>query len=298
MSASIRQFRAFLALSEHRSFTRAARQMNVSQPAFSELIKSLEDQLGLRLFDRSTRSVQLSVEGQDFIASAQQAVDSFDGALSSVRDTAALRRGRVSIALLPSLAAAWLPDVLRTYRKKYPSIQVDVWDVLSERCIEFVAAGSADMALAAVRADTPDILAERFCADDFYLVCKPDHPLAEVKSLRIQDLQQYPFVHLARTSSVRQYLEAAFHPRTMNSVMEVEQLATVVGMVSAGLGISVIPALALFYFKHPGIVTRRLTFRHLKRQIFLARRRHEALSLPAQALYQMMFDARPRQSAG
>ena len=106
-----------------------------------------------------------------------------------------------------------------------------------------VASSTADFALAAIRADTPALQAEPFCSDAFYLVCPEQHPLARRrKPLAVADLAGYPFIHLARHSSVRQYLEAAFHPQAMRTLMEVEQLATVTGMVRAGLGISVVPA--------------------------------------------------------
>jgi len=92
---------------------------------------------------------------------------------------------------------------------------------------------------------------------------------------------------------VRQYLEAALHPQAMHTLMEVEQLATVMGMVRAGLGISVVPALTLFHFEQPGLVTRPLSLPGLTRQIYLVRRRDESLSVAAQALYALVIAQRP-----
>jgi len=202
----------------------------------------------------------------------------------------------VAVALLPSLAAGWLPGVLAAYRSSYPGIEIDIADVLSEPCIERVASGKADFALAAIRADTPELQAEPFCSDDFHLVCRADHPLARRKNaIAPADLAAWPFIHLARNSSVRQYLEAAFHPEAMHTLMEVEQLATVMGMVRAGLGISVVPALTLFHFDQPGIVTRPLALPGLLRQIYLVRRRDRSLSVAAQALYALVMSQRPGQ---
>jgi len=297
MNVSLRQLRAFIALAEQRSFTRAAVLTHLSQPAFSALIRALEDALGLRLFDRSTRHVELTVEGREFEGSARRVIAEFDGALAGVRDHAARRRGRVSLALLPSLAAGWLPGVLAAYRATYPGIELEIADVLSEPCIERVASGRADFALAAIRADTPELRAELFCSDDFHLVCRADHPLADARELRPRDLAAWPFVHLARTSSVRQYLEAAFHPQQMDTLMEVEQLATVMGMVRAGLGISVVPALALFHFQQPELVTRPLLLAGLTRQIYLVRRRDRSLPLAAQSLHDLMLEQRPARAS-
>ncbi|MDZ7862526.1 LysR family transcriptional regulator [Acidovorax sp.] len=293
---STRQLDAFLALAEQRNFTRAAAQCHLSQPAFSALIRALEDDLGLRLFDRSTRHVDLTGEGQNFLESARRIRSEITTALAAVRDAATLQRGRVAVALLPSLAAGWLPGVLAAYRSSYPGIEIDIADVLSEPCIERVASGKADFALAAIRADTPELQAEPFCSDDFHLVCRADHPLARrKKAIAPADLAAWPFIHLARNSSVRQYLEAAFHPEAMHTLMEVEQLATVMGMVRAGLGISVVPALTLFHFDQPGIVTRPLALPGLLRQIYLVRRRDRSLSVAAQALYALVMSQRPGQ---
>ena len=96
MNVSVRQLRAFITLAEQRSFTRAAALTHLSQPAFSALIRALEDALGLRLFDRSTRHVELTVEGRAFEGSARRVLGEFDGALAGVRDHAARRRGRRS----------------------------------------------------------------------------------------------------------------------------------------------------------------------------------------------------------
>lgn len=291
---STRQLDAFLALAEQRNFTRAAAQCHLSQPAFSALIRALEEDLGLRLFDRSTRHVDLTGEGQNFLESARRIRAEITTALAALRDAATLQRGRVAVALLPSLAAGWLPGVLAAYRAAYPGIEIDIADVLSEPCIERVASGKADFALAAIRADTPELQAEPFCSDDFHLVCPANHPLARRKKpIAPADLAAWPFIHLARTSSVRQYLEAALHPEAMHTLMEVEQLATVMGMVRAGLGISVVPALTLFHFDQPGLVTRPLALPGLLRQIYLVRRRDRSLSVAAQALYALVMAHRP-----
>jgi len=297
MNASVRQLRAFLSLAELRSFTRAASRSHLSQPAFSALIRALEESVGARLFDRDTRNVDLTVEGRLFEESARRLVRDFDQALVDVRDHAARRRGRVAMALLPSLAAGWLPPVLAGFRHAHPGIALEVADVLSEACLDRVRGGSADFALAATRADTAELRTELFCTDRFHLVCRHDHPLARRRELRLKDLAAEPFVEMSRGSSVRQYLDAAIHPLQMNGVLEVEQLATVMGMVRHGLGISVVPELTLFHFRSDDIVTRPLQGPGLKRQIFLVRRRDRALSTAAQALYEWVMARRPNEPA-
>lgn len=293
MQISARDIEAFLALVEVKNFTRAASRCHLSQPAFSALIKALEETVGLKLFDRSTRHVLLTPEGERFLLSAQRIAAELQDCARAMRDTAQLARGHVAVALLPSLAAGWLPGVLQQFRARYPGVELAVLDVLSESCIAAVANGEADFALAAIRADTPELQAEPFCSDDFHLVCPADHPLAMQAQLAVADLQPWPFVHLARHSSVRQYLDAAFFPLTMRTLVEVEQLATVMGLVQAGLGISVVPALSLFHFDKPGMATRPLALPGMERHIYLVRRRERSLSVAAQALYGLMVEQRP-----
>ena len=294
MNLSARDIQAFLALAEVKNFTRAAARCHLSQPAFSALIKALEASVGLQLFDRSTRHVLLTPEGERFLLSAQRIAAELEDCAKAMRDTAQLARGHVAVALLPSLAAGWLPPVLAQFMARHPGVDLALLDVLSEPCIAAVANGEADFALAAIRADTPELQAEPFCSDDFHLVCRDDHPLAAQDTLEVADLLPWPFVHLARHSSVRQYLDAAFFPQSMHTLVEVEQLATVMGLVHAGLGISVVPALSLFHFDKPGLITRPLSLPGMERQIYLVRRRERSLSLPAQALYRLMLEHRPQ----
>ncbi len=293
MNLSSRQLRAFLALAEQRNFTRAAALTHLSQPAFSALIRSLEEGLEQRLFDRSTRHVDLTAEGREFEIAARRILSEVDAALTGAKDYAQRQRGRVAVALLPSLAAGWLPPVLASFHAAHPGIDLEVADVLSESCIDRVRNGKADFAVAAIRADTPELRAELFCSDRFHLVCPADHPLVEAKALRPRDVAQYPFIHLSRTSSVRQFLDAAVHPMQMKTLIEVDQLATVTGMIRAGLGISVVPSLTLFHFRQSCLVVRPLTWPGLTRRIYLVRRRDRGLSLAAQGFFDMVMLHKP-----
>lgn len=292
-NVSTRQLRAFVCLAEERNFTRAAAASHLSQPAFSALIRQLEDSVGARLFDRSTRHVDLTAEGHEFLASTRRVLAEFDAALLDLGERATQRRGRVAIALLPSLAADWLPPVLAGFHQQHPGIDLEVADVLSEPCIERVRSGQADFALAAIRANTAELRADPFCSDGFHLVCPPDHPLLAVRDLKPRQFADWPFIHLSRTSSVRQYIDAAVHPARLPSILEVDQLATVSGMVRAGLGVSIVPTLTLYQFRSPALAIRPVPWRGLTRRIYLVRPRDRSLSLAAQALHDWVLDRRP-----
>jgi LysR family transcriptional regulator, carnitine catabolism transcriptional activator len=290
---STRQLRAFAALAEQRNFTRAAQSCHLSQSAFSSLIRNMEESLGVRLFDRDSRNVQLTPEGQLFLGKATRLLDDLREAIDDLNEHAAGRRGRARIAALPSLAAGWLPDVLGAFQRSHPGIQVDVADVLSDGCVELVRSGNADFALAATRADAPELQTDLFCTDSFYLVCRKDHPLSRRRRPLLAELVGEPFIHLARDSSVRQHIEAAIHPARMSSVMELEQLSTVAGMVRAGLGITVVPALTLFHFQSPDLAMQPIETAGLTREIFVLRRRDRSLSVGAQTLLEFLLRRKP-----
>lgn len=288
---SSRQLRAFLALAAQRNFTRAAHLSHLSQPAFSALIRALEDALGTRLFDRDTRSVQLTPEGRLFEAAAQRLLDDMNAAVADLTAHVERRKGRVRIAALPSLAAGWLPAVLAEFMATWPGIRVDLDDALSDACIARVRDGTADFALASSGEDTDaasDLRSRKLCSDGFHLVCRADHPLATEPKLSARKLAPWPFVQMARHSSVRQSLDAALHPMRLNTVFEVEHLATVMGLVEAGLGISVVPALTLFHFRRETVVTRPLPLAGLTRTVYVVQRREGSLSLAAQSLHDLV----------
>jgi LysR family carnitine catabolism transcriptional activator len=288
---SARQLRAFTALAEQRNFTRAAQLCHLSQPAFSALIRTLEETLGARLFDRDTRSVQLTAEGVLFEAPARRLLDDMQDVMGDLGDHVERRKGRVSVAALPSLAAGWLPAILAEFMKAWPGITVELHDALSDPCIALLRSHKADFALAATGAGasaTSDLRGDKLCSDGFHLVCRADHPLATESRLSVRKLAPWPFIQMARHSSVRQSLDAAMHPLRLNAMFEVEHLATVAGLVEAGVGISVVPALTLFHFQKDALVTRPLAVAGLTRTIYIVQRREGSLSIAAQTLHELI----------
>ncbi len=295
INLSTRELRAFVALAEQRNFTRAAAQCHLSQPAFSALISGLERGLGARLFHRTTRHVDLTAEGAAFLGAAENLLRDAEAAAEDVRDHVARRRGRVSVAVLPSLAAGWLPPLLAAFHRDQPPNELEVADVLSEQCNDRVRNGQADFALASTRLDAPELRTEAFCTDDFHVVFPAGHALdRSTRAVPLTALASFPFIQLARSSSVRQYLDAAVYPARLRTLLELEQLSTVAGMVVQGLGITVVPALTPFHFQNECLRTRRVRADGLTRQVFLVRRADRALSSAAQAFYEQVLLHRPR----
>ncbi len=293
MNITSRQLRAFVALAEEHHFTRAAARCHQTQPAFSALIKSLEEGLGARLFERSTRKVELTAEGRLLSMSASRLLRDMDAVVQDVRDHVAVRKGRVSVAALPSLAAGWLPELYARFHAQHPAVELALHDALLEPCLALVRSGAVDIAVAAQGIDMSGLEVTPLCADAFSLVCRDDHPLACKRAVRLRELDGCAMIQLGKDSSVRQSLIRNSAFRQLGSFLEVDHLATVTGLVAAGLGVSLVPAMTLFQFQHPRLRVVPLVPQDVvKRSLYLIRRSDRALSSAAHAFYELLLSER------
>lgn len=286
---STRLLYAFVALEESRHFTRAAERCHTSQSAFSVMIQKLESAVGTRLFDRDTRKVTLTPEGELFAEVARSLIAEIESAFDDMSEYVAMRRGRVSIAALPSLAANGLPAVIAEYKKRYPGVAVTLSDALSDQCLALLRQGKADLVLTAPGANFQEFDSKTLCSDPFYVVCRRDHPLAKRRTVRVRDLARHDIIHLAKSSSVRQHVDILLREvQTVHSGFEVEHLATVAGLVEQGLGISLVPELTLFQFRQLDLVAIPLAGQDLVRPILIVKRKDQALSIAAQAMLELI----------
>lgn len=282
-----------MALADERNFTRAAQRCHLTQPAFSALIQSLEDALGVRLFDRSTRRVEFTPEGMHFRRSAPRLLNDIDSLVGEMREFASKRRGRVAVAALPSLAAGWLPRIYAAYAANYPGVELALHDALLEPCLQQVKDGAVDMALAARGRDMSGLLAEPLCEDCFYLVCRRDHALAARSALELDALRGASMIHLGRGSSIRQSLAEHVALDNFQTALEVDHLATVTGLVLAGMGVSLVPGMTLFHFRHPDLrIVPLAPGSEIRRRLYLVRRDNRSLSRAATAFHELLMRER------
>jgi DNA-binding transcriptional LysR family regulator len=300
---STKSLHAFLALNECRHFTRAAERCNLSQSAFSVVIQKLEAAAGAQLVERDTRNVRLTPEGELFVDAARSLVADIDAAFSDMADFVARRKGRVSIAALPSLAADGLPAVIAGYKKRYPGITVQLFDALSDQCLTLLREGKVDLALTAPGANLTEFDTRTLCSDPFYLVCRRDHPLAKKKRIALSDLNGCDLIHLASSTSVRQHVEILIRGIAVNhSGLEVEHLASVAGLIEHGMGVSLVPELTLFQFRNLDLIAIPLEKNNVMRPIYIVKRKDRQLSIAAQGMFDMIetalrTDGKKRKSA-
>jgi LysR family transcriptional regulator, carnitine catabolism transcriptional activator len=269
MYLTVRQLETLVAIADARSFSEAAARLGISQPSLSETVKRVEEELGVRVFERTTRSLSLTPEGEHAVIVAREAVRDFRLALESIADRTQGRRGRLSVAALPSVACAVLPFAIKTFRPRYPGIEVRVHDVLHERAVDMVLDGVADLALSIRPAERAELRFDELGSDKMLLVCGADHALAQRKQIRWCDLAPFPFIALAKTSSVRRLTDAAFTHCDLNPepAFTVEQIPSAAALVEAGLGVTALPALTLSMFKGQGLTTRQLKEPEMRRSV-------------------------------
>jgi LysR family carnitine catabolism transcriptional activator len=287
------ELEVFLALAETLSFRQTAQRMHLSQPAVSGTVARLEAMLSARLFDRTTRAVQLTEAGAVFAEQARFMRHQMDEALSRVRAVADAQVGRVSIAALPSLAATVVPPAFARFARDHPAVQLELVDRLAGSAHEMVRAGRVDFALTAANPAYADLQYQELSSDAFVLLLPVDHRLARGKAaLAWADIAALPHISMPAGTSVRQYADLAFlaHKQRFAPRYEVEYLATIAAMVSAGVGVSALPELAARVAHTPGVVWRRLRTPVMRRPIGLVSPRNRAFSPAALRMIECLKD--------
>ncbi len=175
---NLNDLQAFRAVAELSNFRKAAEALHVSQPAFSRRIEKLEEALGVRLLDRTTRRVNLTAVGREFDRKVQQLLDDLDQTLLGIRGVADTRMGEVTLACVPSTVYYFLSQVIARYHERYPKIRVKVFDASANEVLSVVARGEADFGLNFVGGQEPDIEFKPLLEERFVAACRRDHPLA------------------------------------------------------------------------------------------------------------------------
>jgi len=288
MNISIRQIRAFLALAEAGNFTRASEIVCLSQPAFSALIASLEQEIGYRLFDRDTRKVQLNANGLHFIELANRFSNHYRNIIEEIKLYSQGEEGGVTLAVLPSLAVQWLPRLISKFNIENPHIRINIIDTQWDRCLQAIVNNTADIAVTAGTPSLKEIQAELLFSDDFYLICPKNHPLTKKKQVELKDLEDERFIAFSNGTSIRLFTDQLTQLYNIRYALEVRQLTTMMGLIAAGQGISITTGLTLFQFEHDSIAIIPFKDLLLKRAVYLIKKKEHQLSSQALKLYEFI----------
>ncbi len=284
---SLRQLRAFDEVARQGAFAPAARELCITQSALSESIRQLEDALGMRLFDRTTRTVGLTSAGLAFLQDVRQAFETLEQGVKNLEDLAALHRGKVRIAAAPSVLAVIVLPLLPALRKKHPGIQVELLEESAEGIAQRVREGRVDFGVGAAHPSGQELVTAPLVSDQMGLIARPDEPLLKAAELTAQQLAHLPFIGLTTDTAISQLLAHApgMPANVLHPTLRVSNPPLLFEAVRLGLGISMVPALTA---RHPAL--RDLRFRALDtprilRRTLMIERPRRSLSPAAQVLY-------------
>lgn len=271
MNVNLRQLRAFVAGVRATSFSEAAERLGITQPGFSLLIRQLEVELGLKLFDRTTRRVEVTLEGREFARKVEQILEDLDSACRDMEDRKSLRRGRVRIGLLPSAGAMILPPLLSRLSAEMPEIEISVVEHLAEPLQESVEREMVDFGIGMNPRNTPGLRFVPILEDRLICLCAKSDPIATMEAPTWDDLCARPFIGFTGNTSIDHQVRALLTEAGTSFVRrsEISGLNTAVGLVRAGLGITLIPELGLGGLDLTGLGLRAVDSRTARRQIGL-----------------------------
>lgn len=283
--------RAFAAIVELGGFHRAAQALNMSQPALSRRIQRLETAVGAALLERTTRRVALTMVGREMLPLVRRMLEEFDASIFGMRDLGSRRAGLIALACIPTAAFYFLPSVIAHFQAQYPNIRFRILDLSANDGLEAVARGEVEFGINLLGGSDADLSFEPLLDDPFVLACRRDHELARETALRWPDLAGHPLVTVSRASGNRAILDAALVRAglRLDWSFEVTHLSTSLGLVEAGLGISVLPRLATPGPDHPIIVSRPIGDPQVSRTIGVVRRRGVRLAPAAERFLDLLL---------
>jgi DNA-binding transcriptional LysR family regulator len=258
----LRHLRYFIAVASNLNFSEASRRLHVAQPAISQTILDLEDELGVKLLLRTRRNVKLTAAGSAFFEEAQGIVLRADRATMTAQRTSRGEIGCLRIGFLPCAAGPFLPTVIKAYRKKFPNVEVQLHDMNTEQQLSAFDEGKIDIGFAR---PFPKERAKEFVCDVVYedqmeIVLPVSHALAKKKVVNLKDLSGETFLEYYRRGAPAMFSEvlsmfrkAGFTPK---AILEFEQMGSVIMAVESGLGVSLTLGFVRGLLSHDSVVRR------------------------------------------
>lgn len=277
---SIKQLRAFVAVYRLRKLMAAAEHLSVTQSAVSLLIRQTESNLGVRLFDRSTRTLEPTQAAHEVIELAERILQDIALLGSNFRDMSALRQGRVSLAVTPAISMALLPSAVQRFVAQYPNVRVVLDDCAPNQFVSHIVADQVEFGIGTPDGAAGGLDVEMLIEDHLCVVCPPDHELASLAQVPWQRLHGLPLIAGVPGYGVRRLIDsvAAQAGVQLRIVNEVSYLSSALWMVGSGLGVAVFPSALAALSRDGSTVRRPLVAPRVTRGIFLVTRQGRSLS--------------------
>lgn len=289
-SPTLRQLRAFLAVYQMRQLSAAAQKLFVTQSAVSMLIRQLEEGLGTRLFDRTTRSLKPTAAAEEMLSTVERVLRDVDSLSADFRELSTLERGRVTLAITPTLAALLLPDAMRVFAEQHPKVRVLVNDCAPDQFISRILGEHVDFGIGTPERPGAEVETQRLMRDHLALVCRSDHPLANARVVRWSELGRHPVITVRPGYGVRPLIDgtAADAGVALDVVNEVSFLSTALWMTASGMGPSIMPSAFARAANDPTLVIKVLSAPRVARDISVVTKRGHSLSAAARSFIDVL----------
>jgi LysR family carnitine catabolism transcriptional activator len=286
----LRRIRSFRAVAEYGGFRAASEALGVSQPTLSAHIAELEAELKVTLLSRTTRRVRLTRIGERFLNRARRALDDLELAAVEIRDEAALQRGRVVLVCTPTLATHAISPALRSFRKKFPAVAVELIDEPSGTVERRLVEGEADLGFAPKPERMASLAYHQLGQDRFVAVMPPEFAGSAEAVMNVADLGGLPMISMMPGTSMRITIERAFASAGVRyeAAFEVRSHSTLLGLAEAGLGVAILPESAVTGSAERGVRVVQLRNPSVVREVGIIQRRGEVLSPAAAELAKVL----------
>jgi LysR family transcriptional regulator, carnitine catabolism transcriptional activator len=296
-SMQIADYQALIAIAEEKGFRAAAHRLNSSPSKLSRQISRIEENLGVRLFDRDTRKVNPTHQGKTLIELAYRFLNSVEKTETDFKKYLQKGRGRLTITGLPSITSGLLPHLLNEFTKQYSDIDVQIHDGLSNQIINALESGEADIGFSAGTETTRSQLSFRKLVNDpFVAISKPDGFLSEERSYKWSEITDLPYIAMTKGTSVRELVDSvcSLTNTSLTIRYEVSHLATAGALIAQGLGVGVLPRLTLPSLSRDPLVTRSISDISISRDIGIVWPSGTTLSPSALAFLELATELSPR----
>lgn len=276
---------AFVAVAELGGFNRAATALHITQTALTRRIQKLEQHLGLQLLQRTTRRVDLTAVGREFLPQARHLVQDMTRAVERLKDMSQRALGQVVLACIPSMTSHVLPQWIRAYASRHPDNRLRLHDGASNEVRQAVLDAKAELGIAVQGDRHPELQETELFADPLVFVCRAPHPLDGQKSVRWADLRDHDLIGVSSFMATRVFMDYQLAKRgiRLQANYEVQHHATAINLVAAGVGSAILPGSTIREQDRPGLRKLALTQPVVRRKVVLLQRRAAALSPAAQA---------------
>jgi DNA-binding transcriptional LysR family regulator len=281
---------AFVAIAELGGFSKAAEHLHVTQTALTRRVQKLESYLGLRLLDRTTRYVEVTAVGREFLPQAKAIDSEMTLAVGRLKDMSKNARGSFTLACVPTMASHVLPTVIRRYATAHPGNRIRLIDTSAFEVRDAVLHGQAELGIGVPTDRHPDLAETPLLEEPLMFFCREEHALSRMKSVTWSDMRETDLIVVSSMTATRVFTDYQLAKRgiSLSGAYEVQHHATAISLVAAGVGAAILPASTLEEGARPGVCRIPLTNPVVKRKITVLRRKNSTLSPAANAFFEVL----------